>query len=221
MTPEGRTIEPRDSAWWSLMVRNARSFITVYHQASKLRQQVQALEARLSMYATQALEGSRLRDGASAEGAGLVPYKTNQKTSADVENPMLNRHQDDVIMQAWPTHCDSPTPLTPLHAPRPTTSESPSTPSYALPWTPTCAVQLRYQRPNLRPHLASCVKPNQQPNGQNLSLSLSPNSPPSSPEPKRSGSTTSATACSGADSSSARPAAANAAKLASASGGAQ
>lgn len=85
MTPEGRVIEPKDSSWWSLMVRNARSFITVYHQASKLRQQVQALEARLSMNVMQALEGSRLRDGASAEGAfQLCHHRSNTPRASEV-----------------------------------------------------------------------------------------------------------------------------------------
>ena len=45
VTPEGRHIEPKDSSWWSLMVRNAQSFSAAYNEASRLRLLVAQLAA--------------------------------------------------------------------------------------------------------------------------------------------------------------------------------
>ena len=176
ITPEGRQIEPRDSSWWSLMVRNARSFHTAYTEVGRLRMLVHGLESQLQASA----EGA-------AEAAGLVPSKTKRKTTID---PTSNSSQNDVTIESL-------------------------TPSFALPWTPICGVQLRYQRP----HLVTCVNLSQSPHGQNLS------NPPSSPEPKSKPSTkhksSNVNDSSALSEVSARPAAAHAAKLASASRGAK
>ncbi len=209
MTPEGRQIAPQDSSWWSLMVRNAKSFTTVYHEANRLRQLLaQTTGAASSDFERQAQRAE------SGEAAGLVPSKTSRNGQ---DNSTSNSSHNDVIIEPWPILYDSLPPLTHLHAPKPTTSASPLTPSYALPWTPICGVQLRYQRPTLKPHLATCVKLGQPTHGQNLS------NPPSSPEPKSRLSTNSengsSTGSPDAIEASARPAAAQAAKLASASGG--
>lgn len=37
MTPEGRIIKPHEGSWWSLLVRNARAFRTLYDQNVRLR----------------------------------------------------------------------------------------------------------------------------------------------------------------------------------------
>ena len=210
VTPEGRQIEPKDSSWWSLMVRNARSFITQYNEANRLRQLLaQATGATSAGFERQAQRAE------SAEGAGLVPSKTSRN---GLDQPTSQRSQNDVIIESWPILYDSLTPLTPLHAPKPTILAFPLTHSYALPWTPICGFQLRYQRPTPTPHLATCVKLLQPNHGQHQSLNES------SPEPKSRPSTNSeygtSTGWSDAIDVSARPAAAQAAKLASASGGA-
>ena len=211
VTPEGRLIEPRDASWWSLMVRNARSFHTAYTEVGRLRMLVHGLESQLQASA----EGA-------AEAAGLVPSKTKRKTTID---PTSNSSQNDVTIESWPTLYDYPTPLTPLHAPKPITLESASTPSFAWPWTPICGVRLSYQRPKPGPHLVGQTHLKQA--FQNLSATnpdhlaswVNP-SRPSSPEQNASGFTTSASTNQGPDSVSARPAAAGAATLASTARGA-
>jgi len=37
ITPEGRTIEPRDSSWWSLLCRRAAGFDELYKENARLR----------------------------------------------------------------------------------------------------------------------------------------------------------------------------------------
>lgn len=214
ITPEGRQIEPRDSSWWSLMVRNARSFSAAYNEAKRLRM----LLADGNAAAATGMGSGAAAPQTGGEAAGLVPSKTtvNPIVSLTVKQTVKQR-QDDVIMTSWPTLYDYQTPLTPLHAPKPTTSESPSTPCSALPWTPICGVQLTHQRPRLGPHLAGS-NPHLK---QNVARNPNPSqNPESSPEPKNRRSTNgtkpSANASLGA---SAMPAAAGAAKLASASGG--
>lgn len=213
VTPEGRQIAPKDSAWWSLMVRNARSFVTQYHETNRLR----SLLADLNAAAQTDLGSGEAAPETGGNAAGLVSYKTNRKTSPELDKYGGNRHQNDVIIESWPTLYDFQTPLTQPHVPKPTTSESPSTPSFALPWMPTCTVQFRYQRPNPAPHLASCVNLNQR-----LGAHLQ-SQPPSSPEPKSKPSTSKTNGTSREPSQavkvSARPTAAKAAKLASASRG--
>lgn len=157
ITPEGRRIEPHDSSWWSLMVRNSQSFSAAYNEARRLR----AL-----------LDGQEKQAQASAVGAaataGLVSYKTNGHAQSE---PC---HQNDVIMESWPILSDSPTPSTPQHAPKPTISASPLTPSFASPWMPTCGFQLTLQRPQPGPHRSPMNHPKQE----------ALQSPQSSAEPK-------------------------------------
>lgn len=208
ITPEGRQITPQDGAWWSLLIRQARCFRSAYDDVNRLR---------ILLDKTTGLSAPGLSTGvarALAGAGGLVPYKTTAQTSLP---PSENRHQNDVIMAAWPIHSDSPTPLTPLHAPRPTTSAFPSTPSFASPWTPTCAIRLTLQRPpaNLpRPanaHLKQLSA--NQPHLANPALS----SPPSSPEPKSRPATKPKNgSAKPSQAGSAKTAAAKAAKLASA-----
>lgn len=146
VTPEGRHIEPKDSSWWSLLVRNAQSFSAAYNEASRLR----LLLADMNAAAATGLGSGEAAPGTGGNAAGLVPSKTNQKTQQVVQSL---QHQNDVIIDSWPIPYDSQTPLTPLHAPKPTTSVSALTPSFASPWMPICGVRLTYQRPKPGPHL--------------------------------------------------------------------
>ena len=207
ITPEGRQITPQDGSWWSLLIRQAAGFRSVYDEATRLR-----LELAQSTQAAKAAFERQAQRAESGEAAGLVPYKTNAQSLDSACS------QNDVIMTSWPIPCASQTPLTPLHAPRPTPLASALTPSFVLPWTPTCAVRVMLLRPEqieqrtFKSHLKQ-VLPVQ-----------SKNSPPSSPALKSRPSTKKRSEndkpCSGPDSQSATPAAAQAAKQASASGGA-
>jgi hypothetical protein len=206
VTPEGRIIKPQDSAWWSLLVRNANAFKAAYDEARRLR-----------LLVGNAAQGARLAscEAAGMPGvgaAGLVPSKTTLKT---IDTPTSNRHQNELTIESWPTLYDSQLPLMPPHGLKPTTLESALTPSFASPSMPTCAHQLRLPRPLPGPHLAMA-----KPHLKQLSASLTQN-PESSPvlksKPRTNGKKPNANASSGA--SSARPAAAGAAELASATRG--
>ncbi len=203
ITPEGRQITPHDGSWWSLLVRQAAGFRAVYDEATRLRL------ALAEVTAAPAFERQAQR-AESGEAAGLVPYKTKQNCQQN--NPSKQR-QNDVIMQVWPIHSDSQTPLTPLHAPRPTISASASTLSFALPWTPTCAIRVNLLRPDQSQQRLSQSHLKQFLNRPN------PPNPPSSPEPKSRPSTrktsVSVKPCPAQCSQSAMPAAAKAAKQAS------
>jgi transcriptional regulator with XRE-family HTH domain len=45
ITPENRIITPKDGSWWSLLIRQAASFRTVYAEASRLRMQLDQLKS--------------------------------------------------------------------------------------------------------------------------------------------------------------------------------
>jgi DNA-binding transcriptional regulator YiaG len=208
ITPEGREIQPKDGAWWSLLVRNANAFLSAYQETKRLRILLGDAASSAVAAPVQKTGAAGLSHGAA--DAGLVP----SKTSLQVLN--MDSSQDDVIMPSWPILYDSPTPLTPLHAPKPITSASALTPSFALPWTPTCGVRLSYQRPQQGPHRIPLAQPQQ----SSVSWSQRQN-PPSSPEPKRKPfmSETKPNADAHAGSTNAMTAAATAAKLATTTGG--
>jgi transcriptional regulator with XRE-family HTH domain len=134
ITPENRIITPKDGAWWSLLIRQAASFRTAYAEANRLRMKLDEITG-LPRAGEASPEGPRLRGGAELSAAKLPPVLVTRG-----ETP-IKRHQNDVIMQSWPIPSDSPTPLTLLHAPRPITSASASTPSSALLWMPSCALR--------------------------------------------------------------------------------
>ncbi|MDI1246495.1 MAG: VC1465 family Xer recombination activation factor [Rhodoferax sp.] len=159
ITPEGRQITPQDGSWWSLLIRQARCFRSAMAEMTRLR---------LLLNETKDADG--LLTGCvsapeSAVGAGLVTYKTsgNLTGSTDVINAS-DRHQNDVIIESWPILYDFQKPLTPLHAPKPTTLVSASTRSFALPWTPTCENRADLLRPDqsqtrsLQSHLKQLTK---------------------------------------------------------------
>lgn len=198
ITPEGRQISPQDGSWWSLLVRRAAGFDAAYKEADRLRM----LLDKSTGAPMDACERQAQR-AASAEGAGLVPYKTTRRTTC-IENS--NRHQNDVIIASWPIPSDFRTPLTPLHAPSPTISASALTPSFVLPWTPTCEVRVNLLRPEQsqqrtsRNHLKQVLPAQSQ------------TSRPSLPALKNKPSMKSAKPCSVPNSSSARATAAKAAE---------
>jgi DNA-binding transcriptional regulator YiaG len=211
ITPENRIITPKDGSWWSLLIRQAASFRTAYAEANRLRLELSQFAVNNSV-ARPATEQSGAAALSGVVAAGLVPSKTsgNELTSG--------RRLNDVIMTSWPIPSDSQTPLTLLHAPRPTTSASALTPSFVLPWTPTCEARVNLLRPEQMHQRRHQHYLQQVYLARKLALSQSSVEPKS----RRSMSATRPNANAISD-TSARPAAAKAAKLASApkpSGGA-
>lgn len=71
-TPEGRSIAATDGSWWSLLVRQARGFQTVYAELCRVR---------LDLAQALAAQGPALAGAASQAGAGavgLVSFKTSR-----------------------------------------------------------------------------------------------------------------------------------------------
>ncbi len=167
VTPEGHQIAPQDGAWWSLMVRKAHGFIAAYNETTRLRK---LLDAAGKPAQRQPLPERAAPGMAGAIAGGLVPSKTRLGTTL---GQVETRHHNDVTMTSWPTLYDYLTPSTPLDVPAPTTSESALTPSCASPWTPTCGVQLTFNRPVSGPHLVA--KPHQK---QVLENRTNPSRPP-------------------------------------------
>ncbi len=167
VTPEGRRIEPKESAWWSLMVHKARSFLVAHQEAARLRGLLAAAQQSSGPVA-----GDRAAGGSAA---GLVSYKTTGNVVPNTSS------QNDVIMRQWPILSDSQTPWTPQRAPKPNTSASPLTPCFVLPWTPICA----HQQPQSRPTPGPCQVPPSHLKQQFSQLQSPPPNPSlSSPEPK-------------------------------------
>jgi len=139
ITPEGRQITPQDGSWWSLLIRQARCFRSAMAEMTRLRLLVNEGLAEQARGTPQA-----------AAGAGLTSPRavTRGETPTNNINLKAERHQNDVTIETWPILYDYQTPLTPLHAPRPTTLVSASTLSFALPWTPTCEVRVNLLRPD-------------------------------------------------------------------------
>jgi transcriptional regulator with XRE-family HTH domain len=69
VTPEGRIIQAKDGAWWSLLVRNANAFLAAHKETNRLR----AILATAAMDMTEA----RSAGMAGGEAAGLVSFKTS------------------------------------------------------------------------------------------------------------------------------------------------
>ena len=141
ITPEGRQITPKDGTWWSLLVRRAAGFDACYNEAATLRKLLTQIKSTVPDTPSASGEAAAL---AGSDAVGLVPYKTSRSTSVEVDS---ERHHNDVIMTSWPILYDFPTPSTPLHVPKPITSESALMHSSALPWTPTCEFRQNLLRP--------------------------------------------------------------------------
>ncbi|WP_096697075.1 VC1465 family Xer recombination activation factor [Polaromonas sp. AER18D-145] len=70
-TPEGHGFEPHDANWWSLLVRQARSFRTIYERESAMRQALRA--GRTDAPVRQAVaEGSPDGRGELVEPTGMA-----------------------------------------------------------------------------------------------------------------------------------------------------
>jgi transcriptional regulator with XRE-family HTH domain len=167
ITPEGRQISPQDGSWWSLLVRQAAGFRTVYDQLSQLRRHL-------------AVQRTCPASGAAADGQGrvtarLVPSKTSLQT-VSLQDAECN--QSDTIQTPCKPLLDylTPSPLPPVPAPSPL--ESASTPSFASPWTLTCGVRWTL-RPQPGPHLAGTI-----PHLKQVLSRSQPGSLESSPAPK-------------------------------------
>jgi transcriptional regulator with XRE-family HTH domain len=173
ITPEGRQITPKDGSWWSLLIRQARCCRSAMAEMTRPRRLRKETGNAANVPAT---SGAAAGDGSDA--AGLVPYKTSLETTG--LEPEIRR-QNDVIIESWPILYDFQTPLTPLHAPRPTTLVSASTLSFALPWTPTCEARidlLRADQSRSREHL-SHLKQVSKVQSQNPKSSPAPKNKPS------------------------------------------
>ncbi|OFN64405.1 hypothetical protein HMPREF2972_09080 [Neisseria sp. HMSC066B07] len=72
-TPEGFGFEPQDGAWWSLLVRQARSFRTLYARANALEQLIQAQGAARDV------SGRGPACGDMPEAAGAAPGHAEAK----------------------------------------------------------------------------------------------------------------------------------------------
>lgn len=135
ITPEGRQITPQDGSWWSLLVRQAAGFRSVYDEVCRLRVALANLA------------------GAGPQARGLVTSKTSRQTG---NRPTPDCNQSDTIQPPCKPLLDyltvSPQPL----AVAPNTSESASTPSFASPWMPTCGVRWTV-RPGPGPHLSGSM----------------------------------------------------------------
>jgi hypothetical protein len=179
ITPEGRQITPQDGSWWSLLVRRAAGFDAAYKEASRLRGLLMQVKSTAQDTASASGEAAALP---GPDAVGLVPYKTSPHRVASGSS------QNDVIMTSWPIPSDSQTPLTHLHAPRRTTSASASTPSFVLPWTPTCEVRVnllrseQIERRSPKWCTGKTLSPKRGIQGQSLNKSSPANSVKSSPD---------------------------------------
>lgn len=83
-SPEGFGFLPTESSWWGLLVRQARSFRSMYDEATRLRQLVAQATV---LNATTATSGA----AAGAVDGGLVPSKTKvtDKTRASSQHDVI------------------------------------------------------------------------------------------------------------------------------------
>jgi hypothetical protein len=163
VSPEGRTIEGHESAWWSMMVGRAKAFNKVYQELKELRRNAAALE------------GPRQRGGTSGPQPTLVAATGTgyseaclSKTALQLQEPpkthphgnhgdhldkvVSKRYQTDTIQTLWPSASDSPHRLIPSPVRTASGSESPSIPLSVSPLMPIYNVRMRLQSsPNLSP----------------------------------------------------------------------
>lgn len=222
-TPEGYGLDPRDAAWWSLLVRRAETGVQALRELARLKAYLAGANPA---------DGGQRASGAAAAAAavpgGLVPSKTSLENTSRED---LKCSQYDVTMTSWPTLYDFPTPSTLPPEPAPSTSGSALTPSCVSPWTPTCGVLLNLSRSPTSPHLAKIERPKHgpqslhRPSNAHLKQVPSRKNPSASQAPTLSASpgpnAGSSPGCSDSNASaSGRPSGANAPAQATASGGA-
>lgn len=125
VTPEGRTISPQESAWWSLMVRKSETWLIMARDLNWHKAQVRNEQIRDAV-------ASGLAGAASVPEAGLVSVSTSQPHRVDQSS------QSDVIMTSWPTLYAYQTLSTPTPGNAASASASALTPCSVSPLTPTC-----------------------------------------------------------------------------------
>lgn len=91
-TPEGHELDPRDAAWWSLLVRRAQAGVEALrrlHDLKQLQRPGAATEADASGFAAASAAGAATgrqpaqpAGGGEAIAAGLVPSKTSGTQTA-------------------------------------------------------------------------------------------------------------------------------------------
>jgi hypothetical protein len=223
-TPEGFGLDPRDAAWWSLLVRRAQTGSQALRDLARLKRQLAMATGNPDSDGDGA---SRAAAGAAAASAGgLVPYKTNGNSTSG-NSPESS--QSDVIMTSWPTLYDFLPPSMLLPEPGQTTSGSALTPSCVSPWTPSCGVLLSLSRSPTSPHLAKteCPKHGAQSLHRLSNAHLKQNSSRQSPSASRTrtpsvlpGQNAGSSPASSDSNASGRPSGAHAPAPATASGGA-
>ena len=128
-SPEGRAFVGTDSSWWALLVRRAVMFDQLYRQLHRHPGDVPA--ERDSRQA--------------ARSGGAAPWLVSVSTS--FTNFQGEKHHSDSIMPPqWHQPSDSPPNSTPTPASAVSGLASVSTPSYASPSMPTCAIRLSWQQ---------------------------------------------------------------------------
>ena len=139
-TPERHPIEPVDGGWWSLLVRQARSFRVLYQQQTAQRIADRATALANADGGVPVCGGLAVRDGAAV--AGLVSYKTSLQTGDSEPTKTSHYSQNDVTITSWPILYDYPPSLTSPPEPELITSGSALMHSSVLPWTPIYGVKL-------------------------------------------------------------------------------
>lgn len=132
-TPEGHPIEPRDGAWWSLLVRQARCFRSTFQENTQLRAQLRTAGNAVGVGAGVAA----LPQPGTGPAAGLVTSYNNVETEKAAYD--ANLISDCHHKKPWPLPYASHQTWKPGPKATPPASVCPSMPWSPLPWTPTCA----------------------------------------------------------------------------------
>ena len=156
-TPEGHPIEPRDGAWWSLLVRQARCFRSTFQENTQLRAQLRTVGNGVEVVAGAVAQPQP----GSGSAPGLVPSKTSlHSVQQDFGQNDANLISDCHHLQPWPLPYASRPPSKPGPNSTPPTLASRSMPWSRLPLTPTCAPA---QASQPMPHLVPLKWPQLQP----------------------------------------------------------
>ena len=124
VTPEGHTIAPHESAWWSMLVRKAETWLIMARDLNWHKAQIRNAQTRDAIASGRAGE-------ASLPEAGLVSVSTSHTQGFTTSS------QSDVIMTSWPTLYAYQTLSTLTPEPVASASVSASTPCSVSPLMPT------------------------------------------------------------------------------------
>ncbi len=128
VTPEGRTIDGSESAWWSLLVRQAHGFGQLYQENLQLKASASSFAGRVNAKNQGVMAGAASE--ASCAGHGLVSSKTSNSPTSDAAP------HNGAIMGPWHITLDFPSSWTLSPVSAASTSASALTPSSASPLTP-------------------------------------------------------------------------------------